>query len=69
MLDTKAAAEWLGFSPETLAYWRSQRKRVARGIRTRYFHGGPPFVKLGNSIRYWESELVKWVLEKGRHHG
>ena len=69
LLDTKAAAEFLGFSRLTLVYCRLQRKRAARGVRTRYFHGGPPFVRLGSSIRYWQSELLRWVQEEGERHG
>lgn len=48
LVDTKRAAQILGFAADTLTYWRCKRK-------------GPPFVRLGTSIRYQVSELWQWV--------
>lgn len=46
-LTTREAAEVLGMHPGTLANWRSRRI-------------GPPWLKLGKSIRYRRCELEAW---------
>lgn len=43
-LDTKGAADYLGFSPVTLRQWRCQGR-------------GPKYVKAGRSIRYRVADL------------
>ena len=47
MLDTKEAAEVLGLRPQTMHEWRTRRV-------------GPPYHKLGRSVRYLYAELVAW---------
>jgi predicted DNA-binding transcriptional regulator AlpA len=47
-------AEILGISPRTL-----ERKRVAGD--------GPPYVKLGRSVRYVEADLIQWVEDRRRN--
>jgi excisionase family DNA binding protein len=46
--DERAAAEMLGISHRTLQAWR------VKG-------GGPPFVKLGRSVRYELTQLEAWA--------
>lgn len=48
LIDTQAAAEWLGLAPSTL-----------RNLRCK--GGGPPAIKIGRSIRYDPAELDKWL--------
>jgi excisionase family DNA binding protein len=48
MITTEEAAEYAGFSVHTFKAWR--RKKM-----------GPPFVKIGRSVRYRESEVLAWV--------
>lgn len=54
-ITTKDAAKALGFSVGTLKVWRSKRK-------------GPPFYRIGTSVRYRESELHHWFQRHGEHH-
>lgn len=50
-LNTQAAAQRLGLSESTL-----EKMRV---------HGrGPLFLKLGRAVRYRESDLQAWILER-----
>ena len=44
LLNEKEAAEFFGLRPQTLALWRHQSK-------------GPPYIKLGSSVRYDFKEL------------
>jgi predicted DNA-binding transcriptional regulator AlpA len=52
IVTEKEAARFLSMSFRTLQSWRSERK-------------GPPYLKLGRSIRYRMSDLLAWT-EKGR---
>jgi predicted DNA-binding transcriptional regulator AlpA len=47
-LDTKEAADWLGLSARTLERWRLTGE-------------GPPFRKLGRSVRYAIADLVAFA--------
>jgi predicted DNA-binding transcriptional regulator AlpA len=47
-LDTKAAAEYLGFKPCTLHKWRTTG-------------GGPRFVKFGGAVRYEVPDLEEHI--------
>jgi predicted site-specific integrase-resolvase len=51
--DTVGAAERLGVEPETLRNWRWQGS-------------GPPFVKMGRSVRYRLTDLADWLDERTR---
>jgi excisionase family DNA binding protein len=55
LLTTDEAAEFLGVSAGTLAVWRC----VAR-YRL-------PFVKIGRSVRYDESDLLAWMESRKVH--
>ena len=44
LLNEQEAAEFFGLRPQTLALWRHQSK-------------GPPYIKLGSSVRYDFKEL------------
>jgi len=48
MLDAKAAAALLGVAAQTMARWRCEG-------------GGPPFLKLGGSVRYDVRDLERWI--------
>lgn len=48
MLPTRAAAEYLGRSPQTLRNWRTDRK-------------GPRYSGTGVGIRYRQSDLDAWI--------
>ncbi len=48
MLREESAAEVLDMASKTLRNWR------VRGQ-------GPPYKKVGGSVRYWLHELVEWV--------
>lgn len=47
-LKTNEVAKLLDIQPQTLAIWRLRKQ-------------GPPFVKLGRSVRYPESALQQWL--------
>lgn len=49
LLDTRAAAEFLGLAHRTLENWRILRS------------DGPPFLKICGSIRYKPDELEAWA--------
>jgi len=51
ILDDKAAAESLGMAVQTLRNWRCQRK-------------GPPYIKLGRSIRYQVKDIEEYKQKK-----
>lgn len=53
LIDTNAAAVLLGLAPITLA------KARVRG-------DGPPYVKLGASVRYRASDLMSWAAARVR---
>ncbi|WP_295885436.1 helix-turn-helix domain-containing protein [uncultured Thiohalocapsa sp.] len=53
LLDEKAAAALLSFSPRTLQMWR------VRG-------GGPKYLKLGSAVRYHPDDLATWIEEQTR---
>ena len=48
-MRTKAAAEYLGLSEKTLNNWRSTRS------------DGPPYLKVGASVVYLQSDLDAWL--------
>ena len=52
-LDTRRAAELLGFSPKTL-------------MRYRVSGGGPVFYKFGSLIRYRREDLEAWAESRRR---
>lgn len=49
LLNTAQAASFLGLEPGTLINWRSTRRQIL------------PFVRLGRSIRYRQSDLEAFV--------
>ena len=56
LLTPRDAADYLGLSQSTLARMRSSSSAMK----------GPPFSRLGGSIRYKQSDLDEWV-ERNRH--
>jgi excisionase family DNA binding protein len=50
-LTTKEVAQLLRLKPRTLKKWRSQKQ-------------GPPFVRLGNRVRYPRKPLDEWTSRK-----
>jgi predicted DNA-binding transcriptional regulator AlpA len=55
-IKTPAAADYLGMSVSTL-----EKSRVS-GV------GGPPYLKLGRSVRYRCADLDRWLEERVRHN-
>lgn len=53
----EATAQFLGVTVETLAVWRSTGRYNI------------PFIKVGRSIRYRQSDLEKWLDERTRESG
>lgn len=53
-MDTKAAAEHMGFAPKTLENWRAMEPRQ-----------GPDFRKVGRAIRYDAAELDRFIEANG----
>jgi len=51
MFSIGEAADFLRVSIDTMRYWRY------RGI-------GPDSFKVGRHIRYWRSELIRWLAEQ-----
>lgn len=51
LMRRKAAAARLGLRPQTLAAWASRGE-------------GPPFVKVGRSVRYRKSDLDAWLASR-----
>ena len=49
LLKRAEAAEYMGLQPQTLAVW------VTRQVN------GPPYVKIGRSVRYRKSDLDEWL--------
>jgi predicted DNA-binding transcriptional regulator AlpA len=47
-MNDVTAARILNVAPQTLRNWRSSRK-------------GPPYIKLGRSVRYREEDLAAWI--------
>lgn len=52
-LPSTEAAQVVGVSPDTLNKWRLQKK-------------GPPFRKIGRTVRYAQSELIAWLNSRPR---
>ena len=50
------AAEFIGMSPSFLRQARCNGKREGRTA-------GPPFIKIGRSVRYLIADLELWLLE------
>lgn len=50
VISEKEVAKWLKLSPITLRNWRNQGK-------------GPPYVKMGRSVRYRVSDIEKFLDE------
>ena len=55
MVDTHELAKITGMSEVTLRRWRVQG-------------GGPPFVRMGRSIRYHPSHVERWALDNTCSH-
>ncbi len=55
-LDEKVAAKYVGMS---ISFLRRARCEGAPGGRT----PGPPYVKIGRSVRYLVSDLDQWLQE------
>ena len=53
MFSIGEAADFLRVSIDTMRYWRH------RGI-------GPASFKVGRHVRYWRSELIRWLAEQAR---
>lgn len=53
LLDTDGAAAYLGLMP-------SYMNKLRRGV------DGPPYIKIGDSVRYHIDDLNKWIKEKER---
>ncbi len=49
LLSREQAAEYLGLKPQTLAVWVSRQEN------------GPPFIKIGRSVRYRMRDLEEWI--------
>ena len=54
LISEKDAAEYIGMSAQFL---RKSRMEGVRQNRT----AGPPFVRIGRSVRYDLSDLEKWI--------
>jgi excisionase family DNA binding protein len=54
LLNEKEAARFLSMSYRTLQSWRSAGE-------------GPPYLKLGRSIRYRRSDLMSWIEKSQRN--
>lgn len=50
LLTPAQTAAMLQVHPSTLRRWRAQRT-------------GPPWVKVGQTYRYWRSEIIRWLDE------
>ena len=48
VLTEREAAELSRFSPRTLQAWRQR-------------NSGPPFIRVGRSVRYWQSAVIAWM--------
>ncbi|MBU0513663.1 MAG: helix-turn-helix domain-containing protein [Proteobacteria bacterium] len=53
VFSTKAAARYLGVSPQSLARWRITGQ-------------GPHFVKAGRRVVYLRADLDRWLLSRRR---
>lgn len=53
LLDVEAAAQYLGLRP---SYMNKLRNSVS----------GPPYIKIGDCVRYNVDDLNKWIKEKER---
>jgi predicted DNA-binding transcriptional regulator AlpA len=54
LLTGEQVAERLGKQERTIRQWRMQGRGFGRGL-------GPKWVKIGGSIRYWESDVEAWA--------
>ena len=54
LLDTIAAAEYLGLAPNTLEVWRSAGRYDL------------PFVKVGRRVKYSKAALDAWIAARTR---
>jgi hypothetical protein len=61
LITPKEASRFLRNSVATLATWRS-RGRIARDG-----FPGPPFYRVGRSIRYRVGDLIEWAQRSGPH--
>lgn len=55
LLDSKHAADYLGFSPSTLN--NSRYNGLLGGVKS------PPYRKLGKAIRYEQAALDQWLAQ------
>lgn len=51
VMNTESAAAYLDMRPGTLEIWRSTRR-------------GPPYIKVGRSVRYRRSDLDAWLEQR-----
>ena len=51
LTDTRGAADYVGLASSTLE-------------KHRFFGGGPPYLKLGRTVRYRMSDLDAWLAER-----
>ena len=56
ILDTNAAAKYLGFQPQTLAIWRTTGRYDL------------PYLKCGRLVRYRRADLDAWLASRRRTH-
>lgn len=63
VLDTQAAAEYIGISASLL-----QQSRIKRGKKSRVTKmKSPNFVRLGRLVRYSIDDLDQWLSERRKH--
>jgi predicted DNA-binding transcriptional regulator AlpA len=55
LINEHAAAKWLGIKVATLRNWR-----IPRGAR----HHGPPWIKLGEAVRYAPEDIREWLAKR-----
>lgn len=51
VLTEYEAAQLSRFSPRTLQAWRQR-------------NSGPPFIRVGRSVRYWQSAVIAWMQQQ-----
>jgi predicted DNA-binding transcriptional regulator AlpA len=54
LIDERAAAEYIGMTTSALRVWRAQTSPRSRTV-------GPPFVRIGRTIRYRVTDLDAWI--------
>lgn len=56
LLSTRETAELLGVREGTLAAWRCRERDTPPDERR-----GPPFVRVGRSVKYRELSIQQWI--------